>query len=71
MSTLHGNGIERLKKKISFAVKIGLAVKKNCDNLVVKKESDFPKKKIWGGACVPRISVLDSLMALPVRIGEI
>ena len=53
---------DKKKKKISFAVKIGLAVKKNCDDLVVK---------IWGGACVPRISVLDSLMALPVRIGEI
>ena len=74
MSILHGNGIERFKKKISFAVKIGFAVKKNYDDLVVKKESDFPRKKIWGGACVPRISVLDSLMALPlrlVRIGEI
>ena len=36
------------KKKISFAVKIGLAVKKNYDDLVVKKESDFPRKKNMG-----------------------
>ena len=51
MSIQHGNGIERFKKKkISFAVKIGLAVKKNYDDLVVKKESDFPKKKIYGVA---------------------
>ena len=48
MSTLHGNGIERLKKKISFAVKIGSAVKKIYDDLVVKKESDFPRKKNMG-----------------------
>ena len=62
------------KKKNQLCCKNRPCRKKNCDDLVVKKESDFPKKKIWGGACVPRISVLDSLMALLlrlVRIGEI
>ena len=49
MSILHGNGIERFKKKkISFAVKIGLAVKKNCDDLVVKKRVGLSEKKNMG-----------------------
>ena len=65
---------DKNKIKSALAVNIGLAVKK-MTTFVVKKESDYPRKKyIWGGACVPRISVLDSPMAsLPhlVRIGEI
>ena len=36
------------KKKISFAVKIGLAVKKNCDDLVVEKSRTFREKKNMG-----------------------
>ena len=45
---------DKNKKIFSFAVKIGLAVKKNCDDLVVKKESDFPKKKKYGVALASR-----------------
>ena len=49
MSTLHGNGIERFKKKkISLAVKIGFAVKKNYDDLVVKKRVGLSEKKNMG-----------------------
>ena len=57
------------KKKISLAVKIGSAVKKNYDDLVVKKESDFPRKKNMGWRLRPENIRFGFSYGIPHAVG--